>query len=102
MLSPVFISWAVPPLSFPSTRLEQCFKTWATKWVGACSSHPHIPAILHDNDEKVGGREEEGRGEPLLPGVALVPSILIAQTLTAPVNYNSQRIQLAFHLQRQL
>lgn len=75
MLSPVFISWAVPPLSFPSTRLEQCFKTWATKWVGAHSNHPHIPAILHDKDEKrecllgrilekVGGREEEGEGSP--------------------------------------
>ena len=41
-------------------------------------------------------------GQPFVPGAALVLAILIAQSLTAVVNYFSQRIQLVFYLQKQV
>lgn len=59
--------------SFPLTRLEQCLR-FRQRNGRVSPSHPHIPAILYDNEqgerlrgripEKVGGAEEERTAKP--------------------------------------
>lgn len=78
-------SWAVPPLSFPLTRLEQCLGVRQVS--GVSCRHPHVLAILYDDDKKgehlpgwvrekaEGGVGEEGRADPLMPAGALVLAV---------------------------
>lgn len=79
-------NWAVPPLSFPLTRMEQCLRV-RQQISGVSFRHPHILAILDDNEKKgehlpgwvpekvKGGVGEEGRAEPLMPAGTLVLAI---------------------------